>query len=381
MNKAKNIFVYAVCGDDIYINQLNISLKFLKHFSKQEIIVVTDTERNSSRINHNHIIDIKTPKEYTHHQAAIYLKTGLYKFLDQGHNYCYLDSDVLALTKKVDDIFNHYKPPVCFAHDHIKTTSFSPYAINCGCLDQYDKKKAEYLKAVNAQNDFDEIFFNDKSRDLLKQLILARKEPFRNIPIIFRYAFQYLLPFSKRFRLSPQFILDKKKQEWQDKHKNYISFNFLPFFKDNTLSCNHLYIEIEKKFNIQNINQEWQHWNGGVFLFNDDSHNFLNTWHTMTLEIFKDNNWKTRDQGTLVATVWRLNLQNHNTLPQKFNFIADFYNLLTEYDEDKGFTDNHYKSIIQPNFIHYIHQFENKDWPVRKAAEIIYKRTLSDDSL
>jgi hypothetical protein len=48
---------------------------------------------------------------------------------------------------------------------------------------------------------------------------------------------------------------------------------------------------------------DWQHWNGGVFLFDDSSVEFLSSWHEKTvMRIFDLPNWKTRDQGTLIAT-------------------------------------------------------------------------------
>ena len=58
MHKKKNIFIYAVCGDSIHIETLNISLKYLIRFSKNEILVITDTSRNKAEIIHDNIVEI-----------------------------------------------------------------------------------------------------------------------------------------------------------------------------------------------------------------------------------------------------------------------------------------------------------------------------------
>ncbi|GAB4279388.1 MAG: hypothetical protein Kow0068_03350 [Marinilabiliales bacterium] len=373
MNNDNHCFVYAVCGDDIFINQLNTSLNFLKHFTSKQIIIVTDLSRNKQKINHDNIIDIKTPDYFNSHQAAIYLKTSLNKHLPKGNRYCYLDSDILALSEKADKIFDFYKPPVCFAKDHIKTVKFSPYAVNCGCLEEYSIKKSDYLKKINAKHTFDDLFYNDDSREILKIIMLTKKYPAKNISIIIKYLVQYKLPFSRKFKLSDNYYLDKNLNTWFDKSHNTIAFDFFPFFKKYDLKCTHLHNEVKSKFGLK-IPVNWQHWNGGVFLFDDNSDAFMNTWHEMTMEIFNDNKWKIRDQGTLIATAWKYKLQNHNTLPRYFNFIVDFFNPLCDYHSDKGFSCNGFKTTYNPAFIHYIHQFENLYWNVRQAADLIIKK-------
>jgi hypothetical protein len=87
--------------------------------------------------------------------------------------------------------------------------------------------------------------------------------------------------------------------------------------------CDHLRQRIQEKFAVHVTDPNWQHWNGGVFLFDPESTDFLDTWHEFTRAIFQDPLWRTRDQGTLVATVWRYGLQNQETLDQKFNRIVD----------------------------------------------------------
>jgi hypothetical protein len=87
--------------------------------------------------------------------------------------------------------------------------------------------------------------------------------------------------------------------------------------------CGHLRQRIQEKFGVHVADPNWQHWNGGVFLFDPESTDFLETWHEFTRAIFHDPLWKTRDQGTLVATVWHYGLQDQQTLDQKFNRIVD----------------------------------------------------------
>ena len=58
-----NKFIYAVCGDEGIIMQLNFSIKCLKQFSKYDIIVVTDLSKNTIKILHDNIIDVKTGKK------------------------------------------------------------------------------------------------------------------------------------------------------------------------------------------------------------------------------------------------------------------------------------------------------------------------------
>src|SRR5271170_7374643 len=99
-----NKFVFVVCGGREHIDTLHFSLHYLKHFSKNEIIVVTDSLRNAIPVEYDNVVDIKTPEIFTNHQAGIYLKTGLNKFLPKGFTYCYLDADVVALREDCDDI-------------------------------------------------------------------------------------------------------------------------------------------------------------------------------------------------------------------------------------------------------------------------------------
>ena len=149
----KNIFVFVACGDDVHIKTLNYSLAHLKHFSNYEIIVISDFSRNTLRINHDNVLDVETPKKFNNHQASIYLKVGLHKFLDLNNNYCYLDSDVVAVSSKVNEVFKHFKAPIVFASDHCSIAQFSPNAINCNCLEKRNQVVSE-LQALEKSHFF-----------------------------------------------------------------------------------------------------------------------------------------------------------------------------------------------------------------------------------
>lgn len=87
-----NCFVFVVCGSAEHISTLNLSLKFLRRYSAYPVLVVTDSSRNEIAIEHDNIIDVETPQQYSHHEASIFLKTGLHKFLPDinTNKYCYL---------------------------------------------------------------------------------------------------------------------------------------------------------------------------------------------------------------------------------------------------------------------------------------------------
>ena len=137
------------------------------------------------------------------------------------------------------------------------------------------------------------------------------------------------------------------------------------------MTCGHLMQNIREKFNIILPDRKWTHFNGGVFLFSKDSYDFLEAWHNKTMSVFKDPEWKVRDQGTLAATTWEFGLQHQPRLPEEYNFIADFNNPLITFDEQKGFTKDNFVTGIKPRFIHVYHNFGNKNWDIWQGVEQI----------
>jgi len=88
-------------------------------------------------------------------------------------------------------------------------------------------------------------------------------------------------------------------------------------------SCGCLRRAIYEKFDVRIADPTWTHWNGGLFLFSQDSVDFAACWRDYTLLAFEDPYWRVRDQGTLAAAAWRFGLEAHAALPRRFNRIVD----------------------------------------------------------
>ena len=415
-NSGKNIFVFVVCGPDEHIQTLNFSIKYLSRFSKNEIIVVTDINRNKIDIEHDNILDISTPAEFDHHQASIYIKVSLHNILDPGNNYCYLDTDVIAVNEKVDEIFKFSKSPVTFASDHCSLRQFSPNAMNCGCREkranniellnklelEYDELEREYFMLEQEYTEKyvpkdPEVF---KKHEQLQKIITEYCKQYKwflKMPPFIKFMMAHLYPkkYNYEYYLAQRgdFIWSHKEKKIFDSKNNFIfdamarhpqypsyykhikgNSNFTwsdvnNFWVDEngndihaTARCDHLKEAIGRKFKVKITGNDWLHWNGGVFLFNRSSVEFMNTWYNYSMEIFRDNNWKTRDQGTLIATVWKFGLQDQQRLPAEFNLLADFNNTNLKFRKDRGISFNNFNTTINPSLIHVYHNFGKKGW-------------------
>jgi hypothetical protein len=401
---SKQIFVFVVCGAHEHIDTIHYSLNKLQYFSDKEIIIITDSSRNEIPIIHNNIIDITTPENFNHHQASIYLKTGLHKFLPKGNLYCYLDTDVIALSKTVDEIFSHKSGTITFAPDHCRLHQFSPYAVNCGCMDENQKLWRELSSLLEK---YGTPYKTTDPSVLHKQEELKRKFEFikRNRFNVWQMAARYVLP-GNVLQLDEDTFYNKRENFWFDAEGKVILYDFSAETISNVeknsdwrwsnlkrrwispagtdihqLQCNHLLKAIQQKFNITVTDNEWQHWNGGVFLFDDNSHTFMETWHSKTMEIFTDPYWKTRDQGTLIATAWQFGLQQSTMLSKKFNFIADYSNPKLMVSLDKRYiTDDAFKTKYAPAFIHIFHHFGEEGWFVWNWVTGKLKHVLSEQN-
>lgn len=385
MSVEKEEFVFVVCGSKEHIDTLHFSLNYLKSYTKRKVSVITDPERNEVPIKHPNLIKVKTPKEYNNHQASIYLKTSLHRYLSKQKTYCYLDSDVIAMHSDCDLIFEEFISPIRFAPDHCVLPKFSPYAVNCGCISRCAEDRERFFKSLEVHEKQ-----NKGVKDYLKQQRLKIEETYHQIQQSFLkkifYAFKYYLSFP-RFWLNNEFYFDKRKRYWVNrsgevvKHeldvksiardanlKYTLWFNQWKNKKGENIfqyDCNHLVEAIKTTFEIDVKNPNWQHWNGGVFLFNDESHEFLESWHRKTVEIFTQDKWNTRDQGTLVATVWEFGLESHPTLSKEWNFIADFHNNKLALNKAANcISDDLFNTSYEPKFLHVFHEWENQDWEV-----------------
>jgi len=386
-------FVFVACGAKEHIQTLHFSLKALKRFSDYPIFVVTDSKRNEIPVEHENVLDTTTPAEFSHHQASIYLKTSLHRILPQGKRYCYLDSDVIALNKECNSVFNFYTAPVTFAPDHTTLSYFSPYAVNCTCSENFSSERKKLEEAVAKtihhphypadynQNEIRELFSYQKqiASNPLSMLMFAFKAfcafvfgSFRiskeikldvrnkNWKIAVDFTFPVLLLYRKKIRKETGYRFSFSKRVWLNENGDYLPVN----------RCNHLQQALKKTFN-HDVDSEWQHWNGGVFVFDHHSASFMEQWHLWTIKIFSEPEWKVRDQGTLIATVHQFKLQNHPTLPEKFNFIADFYKTEIRAGKVKGQFLNNNRPLY-PAFIHIYHQWGNTNWEAwKKVMEIV----------
>ena len=145
MDMAEQVFVFVVCGNREHIDTLHFSLRALRKYSSRPIWVVTESRRNEIPIIWENVIEAHPPESYTHHQAGIWMKTGLHRILPSGNHYCYLDSDVVALSEEVNTVFSFYRAPISFSTDHCRLNAFSPYAVRCNCRKRYadDQQKLE----------------------------------------------------------------------------------------------------------------------------------------------------------------------------------------------------------------------------------------------
>lgn len=382
-----NAFVFVVCGAREHIDTLHYSLKALQKFSQADILVLTDSSRNEIPIDFDNVIDIQTPAHYNHHQASIYLKTGIHKFLPPAKTYCYIDTDIVAVSASCNEVFAQRSGIINFAPDHCQMRSFSPYAVNCGCQEKWNVWHNELEGLLNKY---------DISRQITDPVLLnKRKLLFRKFDIIKQKPIHYAI-ISARFLLSPiRFKLDNDtyyhrwKRHWHDASGNIILYaneNLFKLVEKHSrfvwnkfkrrwlaegmydvyqMECNHLAQQISSTFNITVTNQNWQHWNGGLFLFDEKSHPFLDAWHNKTMHIFTLPDWKTRDQGTLIATAWEFGLHQMPLIDKRFNFIADYYKPTLILDKVSGLiTDDAFKTSYQPALMHVYHHFGLKGWDV-----------------
>lgn len=378
-------FVFAVCGAAEHIETLNFSIVPLLKRTKYKVYVVTDLSRNEGTIKCDNIIDVKTPEDFNNHQASIFLKTSLHKFLPSNVNYCYLDSDVLAIGNYVDEIFNEFVPPIRFGLDHCTANRFSLSAINCSCKKDFEYHQQNILRHADEFSNST----NEKVIALRREIDFFFKSLKKNIPLRIKYFLLFLIP-AKKIKLNDKFFYYPNDKVFKDldglafmrvyklsrivKQLGY-KWNYLkrePLLQNGYCvwreECLHLHEEIKNKFNIDVTNKKFKHYNGGVFLFNNTSHAFLDYWHAITMEIFKDERWKTRDQGTLIATTWKFKMQKSKPLNNRWNLILDYNDAQLNFNKIlQAHHQNDKKKA--PQFLHVYHHFADRNWHVWNTIE------------
>jgi hypothetical protein len=382
MPSMPNAFIFVVCGTREHIDTLHFSLKTYSSKTKHPLIVVTDPARNEIEVIHDNVLNVTTPLHLDHHQASIYLKTSLHKILPKGGRYAYMDSDILAVGDNCDQIFDQYLPPIRFALDHCTMPFFSPAALYCGCWEKYDSLTQSIKKYVD---ELDYYQFADDHKIIQQRTVLKKR-----LVEVLNNKGRFLIKGTQGFFSWPIFNFDKdfkynrKEKLWYNSENQPImtqvnwskvakKFNlkydfFTMKIKDQQgksiwdNKCDHLQSGIHEKFGVKILDRKWNHWNGGVFIFDDQSHEFLDYWHDATMQIFEDKYWKTRDQGTLIATVWKFNLQDHLPLDEKWNFICDYNNALFGFNTHDGTLTSNKKKYTKPEFVHVYHHFGDKTW-------------------
>lgn len=125
--------------------------------------------------------------------------------------------------------------------------------------------------------------------------------------------------------------------------------------------CNHLREGLLCTFGVDVRDCVWRLWNGGVFVFDEGSDEFLSTWNAMCRQAMRDPYWRTRDQGTLAGAAWKLGLQHTPLLPASFNFIVDCMRGVVRGDRQslpasESFvrTDYALGGRSSPHFLHFV---------------------------
>ena len=281
-------WVFVVCGPELHVDTLRTAVEHLRPLTSLEIWVVTDSSRNVHQIDHTGIdtvVDVATPPEMDDHQASIWLKTSVHRRLPPGE-WCYLDSDIIAVRPGIEEIFDHRSGPVAFASDLTISVNqvdrFSPWAMNCECAGVGDVH-----------------------------------------------------------------------------------------------SCAHLREQLKERIGVD-VPGDWVHWNGGVFVFGEDSHDFLDLWHRTAIESFDWPEWRTRDQGALIATAWATGQQDCPRLPPEFNFIADLGNGDLCLDPDSGWALHPQGPWHQARLLHlYTSRLEDPEWDLGRDVEApVIRQTL-----
>lgn len=273
-------WVFVVCGPDLHVLTLATAIRNLRPLTELEIWVLTDSARNVRPIDTtgiDRIIDVTTPAHLDDHQASIWLKTGIHHHLPSGE-WCYLDSDMIAIRPGIEAVFDQPRDVVAFASDLPISANcvdrFSPWAMTCECSGHGAKH-----------------------------------------------------------------------------------------------SCGHLRDQLTERFGLD-VPGDWVHWNGGLFRFGDDSSEFLDLWHDAAVDSFEWPEWRTRDQGALIATVWRLGCQDSPRLSPEFNFIADLGNSDLCLEPNRGWALHPSGPWYKPYLLHlHTSRLEDPEWDLGRDME------------
>jgi hypothetical protein len=397
-----NYFVFVVCGAAEYIEQLNFSLRYLRYFSKYPIIVVTDNSRNEAAIEHETIVDVKTPENLNHHEASIFLETSLYKYLDLNNNvYFYLDSDMIAIDTAINKVFDFDISPILFALDHCNVAQHSPHATKCDCLKNQLQKNNLFEKAINSLPKITTGSIIDSDRKKLIHLFIdMKRNPLRYALKYSGYIFKRFVSLKKIFHFG-NYYFNKTDKTWHNKNGDLIDYDFNYYnrkirseygiFYDRERrhwktndgenaeplkpKCGHL-VKHLKIYYHKEVSDTFNHWNCGAFLFNTHSIKIMEFWHKFSVIEMSKNELNTKyiDQVVMTAAVFHFNIMNNKTLPIEYNFIADREQSNTKHKAKIGYTFNDFKTICNPVFLHVYNYWGDENWDIWQSVISLGKK-------
>lgn len=144
--------------------------------------------------------------------------------------------------------------------------------------------------------------------------------------------------------------------------------------------CGHLREQLTVRLGVT-VPGSWCHWNGGVFVFGDEATELLDRWHALAVASFDWPEWRTRDQGALIASVWQLGLQDTPRLGQEFNFIvADPWENNIYVDSTKGWALSPTGPWIRPRMLHLFQPgLDDPLWELARDVELpLIRRMLRE---
>lgn len=125
-----------------------------------------------------------------------------------------------------------------------------------------------------------------------------------------------------------------------------------------------------RDFEVSVESTHWHHFNGGVFLFSEESVPFMETWHAMVQRVLVLKQfWTVRDQGALAMASWRHKLVEHARLPKTFNYIVDANNSELQSLGSGRFLQKRGEGVSRPAFAHIFHRFHDRSWSVWNDVE------------
>jgi len=142
----KRGFVLCACGND-RASRVNIALRFLKRFTKNEIVVVRS--RTFIPISHDQVIEFRSPQGFSDHAAYSSLVTAIHRVLPaESGQWCFLDSEMIAVDHAIDKVFDRRRGPVAFARGNADIDSQSGRMLKCGCSSSQCRHLRQAIKKM-----------------------------------------------------------------------------------------------------------------------------------------------------------------------------------------------------------------------------------------